>query len=72
MHSCFSTVRLFWDSMDCSLSMGFPREEYWSKLPFPSPGDLLDSRIELVSPVSPALASEFFTTEPHGKPTTVV
>ena len=52
--------------------MGFPREEYWSKLPFPSPGDLLDSRIELVSPVSPALASEFFTTEPHGKPTTVV
>ena len=35
-----------------SLSKGFPRQEYWSGLPFPSPGDLLDSRTE---PASPAL-----------------
>ena len=47
-----------------SLSMGFPRWKYWSGLPFPSPGDLPDPGIELVSP---ALASGFFTTEPPGK-----
>ena len=41
------------------LSMGFPRQEYWSGLPFPSPGDLPDQGIE---PESPALAGEFFTT----------
>ena len=32
------------------LSMGFPRQEYWSGLPFPSPGDLPDLRIESASP----------------------
>ena len=47
------------------LSVGFPRKEYWSGLPFPSPGDLPDSGIE---PVSPVLSSGFFTTEPPGKP----
>ena len=47
------------------LSMGFPREEYWSGLPFHPPGDLLDPGIE---PVSPALVSKFFTTAPPGKP----
>ena len=52
-------------SCQAPLSMGFPRQEYWSGLPFPSPGDPPDSRIELVSP---ALAGEFFTTEPPGKP----
>ena len=50
------------------LSMGFPREEYWSGSPFPSPGDLLHPGIEPASPVSPALAGDFFTTEPLGKP----
>ena len=50
------------------LSMGFPRQEYWSGLPFPSPGKLLDPRIEPTSLVSPALAGGFFTTEPPGKP----
>ena len=44
------------------LSMEFSREEYWSGLPFPSPGDLPDSGIELVSLASPALADWFFTT----------
>ena len=47
------------------LSMEFPKQEYWSGLPFPSPGDLPDPGIE---PVSPALAGGFFTTEPPGKP----
>ena len=44
------------------LSMGFSRQEYWSGLLFPSPGDLPDPRIEPVSPASPALAGRFFTT----------
>ena len=47
------------------LPRGFPRQEYWSGLPFSSPGDLPDPGIE---PTSPALADEFFTTEPPGKP----
>ena len=47
------------------LSMGFPRQEYWSGLPFPSPGDLPVSEIE---PRSHDLAGRFFTAEPRGKP----
>ena len=47
------------------VSMGFSRQEYWSGLPFPSPGDLPDSRIK---PASPSLADGFFTTELLGKP----
>ena len=39
------------------LFIGFPRQEYWSGLPFPPPGDLPDSWIKPMSPVSPALAS---------------
>ena len=50
------------------LFMGFPRQEYWSGLPFPSSGDLPDPGIEPTSLVSPALAGGFFTTEPPGKP----
>ena len=47
------------------LSMGFPRQEYWSGVPFPSPGDLPNPGIK---PMSPELAGRFFTTEPPGKP----
>ena len=47
------------------LSMGFPRQEYWSGLPIPSPGDLPNPGIESVSP---ALAGRLFTAEPTGKP----
>ena len=50
------------------LSMGFPRQESWSGLPFPSPGDLPNPGIETTSP---ALAGRFFTTEPPGKPTNI-
>ena len=51
-------------------SMAFPRQEYWSLLPFPSPGDLPDSGFELMSP---ALAGgRFFTTEPPKKPITLL
>ena len=48
--------------------MGLSRQEHWSGLPCLSPGDLPDPGIEPGSPVSPALAGGFFTTEPHGKP----
>ena len=43
------------------LSMGFSRQEYWSGLPGPSPGDLPNPGIEPASLMSPALASMFFT-----------
>ena len=43
------------------LSMGFPRQEYWSGLPFLSPGDLHNPALE---PTSPALTGGFFTAEP--------
>ena len=48
------------------LSMGFPRQENWSGLPFPPPEDLPDPGIE---PMSPALADRFFIPEPQGKHT---
>ena len=56
--------------MDCSLpgsslSMGFPRQEYWSGLPFPSPGALPDPEIE---PGSPALQADTLPSESPGKP----
>ena len=47
------------------LSIEFSRQEYCSGLPFPSPGDLPDPGIELVSP---ELARDSFTAEPPGKP----
>ena len=50
------------------LTMGFPRQEYWRWLSFPSPEDLPDPGIKPKSPVSPALAGGFFTTEPPGMP----
>ena len=46
-------------------SMGFSRQEYWSGLPFPSPGDLPNPGIE---PRSPAFQADALTSEPPGKP----
>ena len=43
-------------------SMGFSRQEYWSALPSPAPGDLPNPRVKPVSLVSPASAGGFFTT----------
>ena len=51
-------------AIQAPLSMGFPRQEYWSGLPLPSPGDLLYPGIE---PMSPTLAGGFFTNEPPAK-----
>ena len=68
MHMCvLSHIQLFetlW-TVDAPPSMGFPRQKYWSGLPFPSPGNLPDPEIK---PMFPALAVRFFTTEPPGKP----
>ena len=52
-------------NLQAPLSMGFPRQEYWTVLPFPSPRDLSDP---VMKPVSLALASGFFTIEPSVKP----
>ena len=68
-HACvlslFSRVQLFvtpWTAVhQAPLSMGFSRQEYWSGLPFPPPGDLLNSGIKPESLISPALADRFFT-----------
>ena len=51
------------------LSMGFPRQEHWSRLPFPSPGDLPNPGMEPTFLTSPSLAGEFFTPAPSGKHT---
>ena len=48
------------------LSMGFPRQEYWSGLPFPPPGDFPNPGIEPVSPIL-VLTARFITAEPPGK-----
>ena len=64
--SHFSCVQLFatpWTiAHQTLLSMDFFRQDYWSGLPFPSPGDLPNPGIEHASPMSPALAGGFFTT----------
>ena len=64
--SCFSQVCLFttlWTvAHQAPLSMGFSRQEYWSGLPCPSPGDLPHPGIKLPSLISHALAGRFFTT----------
>ena len=60
-HSAVSDSVTPWTiACQAPLSMEFPRQGYWSGLPFPTPRDLLDPGIE---PVSPALAGGFFTTD---------
>ena len=64
--NCFSRVQLFVTlctvAFQAPLSMGFSKQEYWSQLPFPPPGDLPNPGIEPASLTSPALAARFFTT----------
>ena len=64
--TCFSHVQLFvtpWTvACQAPLSMGFSKQEYWSGLPCPPPGDLPNPGTEPESLMSPALAGGFFTT----------
>ena len=67
MLSCVRLVATPWTiAFQVPLFMEFSRQEFWSGLPFPSPGDLPDSGIEPMSSASLALAGGFFTTEPPG------
>ena len=68
MLSCsvlFNSVLPWTVACQAPLSMEFPRQEYWSGLPFPSPGDLPNPGIK---PRSPALQAEALTSEQPGKP----
>ena len=66
--SCVRLLVTLWTvAHQAPLSMGISRQEYWSELPSPTPGDLPDPGIEHESLVSPVLAGGFFTTEPPGK-----
>ena len=68
MLSGFSCVQLFvtlWTAAhQAPLSVGFPRQKYWSRSPFPTPGSLPHPGIELVSPT---LVGGVFTAETTGK-----
>ena len=70
--SMLSHIQLFsilWTiAHQAPLSTEFSRQDYWSGLPFPTPGDLLNWGIKPTSLVSPALTGGFFTTVPPGKP----
>ena len=64
----FATPWTIWTlAHQAPLSMEFSRQKYWSRLPFPTPGNLPDSGIKALSLASPALAAGFFTTVPPGK-----
>ena len=62
--SCLTLVTPWIVAQQAPLSMGFSRQEYWSELLFPSPGDLFNSGIK---PGSPALQGDSLPTEPPGK-----
>ena len=61
----FSEFYTHVSSITINVIMGFSRQEYWSGLPFPSPGDLPNPGIE---PGSPALQADALSSEPLGKP----
>ena len=66
-HACSvvsNSVNLCTVAHQAPLSMEFSRQEYWRGLPFPSPRDLSNPEVKLVSFVSPALVGDFFTTAP--------
>ena len=60
--SCLTLVTPWTVAHQAPLSLGFSRHEYWSRLPFPTPGDLPNPGIKPASLVSTALACVFFTT----------
>ena len=75
LHCVRLCVTLWTEACQASLSMGFSRQEYWSELLCPPPGDLPNPGIEPMSLMSPALAGRIFTTsatwEGHNTPVSV-
>ena len=67
LQSCPTLCNPWAVALQAPLFMGFPRQEYWKGLLFPSPGAVPDTGIK---PGSPALEGGFITTKPPGKPTT--
>ena len=63
--SCLTLVTPWTVARQAPLSKGFPRQDYWSGLPFPSPGDLPDPGVE---PKSPTLQADSLPTETQGSP----
>ena len=62
MLSCVQLFETPWTvAYQAPLSTGFPRQEYWSRMPFPTPGDLRNTGIKTTSLASPTLAGRFFT-----------
>ena len=70
-HVQLSFVTLSTIAHQAPLPIEFSRQEYWSGLPFPPPGDLPNPGIEPTSPASPALQVYSLPTEPPGKPHSV-
>ena len=72
VQSCFIPVLLsvtLWTvAPQAPLSMGFSRQEYWRGFPYPPPGDLPDSGIELVSPLAPAFQVDSLLLSHQGSP----
>ena len=64
MCACSDSVTPWTIAREAHLSMGFPKQEYWSGLPFPTPGDLPDLGVELVSRMAPALQVDSLPAEP--------
>ena len=67
-HSCPTLCNPWTTAHQDHLSMEFSRQEYWSGSPFPTPGNLPNPGIELMSFAYPALAGGFFTIAQPGKP----
>ena len=78
IHTCVYVLRYFscdqllatpWTvAYQAPLSMGFFRQKYWNRLPFPSPGNLSNPGIKPMSLASPAPLADSLPTEPPGKP----
>ena len=67
MLSCAQLFAIPW-TVAHQTPLEFFRQEYWSRLPFPTPGDLPNPRVKPLSLASSALAGRFFTLVPPGKP----
>ena len=69
--SCVQLFATLWTvAHQTPLSVGFSRQEYWSELPFPPPGDLSDPGVDPVSPMFPVMQVDSLMLSQEGKPST--